>query len=97
MVEDAVYHDKCVIINSLMQQEGWKTLEAEFVCMKNSCLEKLARCESGLEVAGVEQKSHGVTIVVLNKDILQHELAFWKTLEKKFYEWQIEALKKEGD
>jgi hypothetical protein len=94
MNEETIYHDRAVLICSIMQTDGWKEFQKVIAERKQGCLERIARSESGIEVASVEKKGNGITIVILNKDELQHELALLSRLEGQFKDWQIEAAKK---
>jgi hypothetical protein len=96
MSEQSIYHDKCILLASLFNTDAGKKLLEEFVQEKSKLLDKIARSESGIEVSAVEQKSNSITVVILNKDEIQHELKFIKKWEAKFAEWKEEARKRRG-
>ena len=90
---DPVFHDQAVIMNAGLATDFGKELMKIIENRKQGCLLRLSRNESGVEFAGVTSRPEGVTIVILNKDELQHELSFWLRLEGQFKEWAAEAIR----
>jgi hypothetical protein len=93
MSDESQFHDRSVLITSAFQTDGGKEFLKVIEERKQGCLERIAKSESGIEIGAVENKPGGITIVVLNKDELQHELTFWKRLEGSFKTWHEEAHK----
>ena len=80
-------------IYGIMSQEGWKEFLQHIKDEKEKIYEKMKHAESCIEVADVAVKTKNITIVMLNKDSLQHELALWTKLEQQINDWAMVALK----
>lgn len=92
-MEDLQFHQQSVLINSIMQTPGWEAFIKSLEARKAATIMRQQRSETDIEVAAVEKKGDNVTIVVINKDYLKHELDFILRLEGQFKEWAIEAAK----
>ena len=88
------YHNDCVIMNLMMAHPGWQTLLSRWAKKRQSLETKILKQEVDVQVGGTTKSEDGkITIVVLNKDEDKIKLAFIKTLENEFRNYQAEAVK----
>lgn len=91
---DPLFHEEAVLISSVFQQPGWIKWLERISRKKESLALKMSRNETDIEVAAVEKKAKGITIVVLNKDVNKLAYDLLVSLENEFKELQIEAARK---
>ena len=86
------YRDRCVRLYGIMHTEGWQEFLKVIAERKAAIMDKISKTESMIDVASVSQNEKGVTVVLLNKDALQHEYNMLRMLEDSFEQWKIMAL-----
>jgi hypothetical protein len=88
------YHEKSLRIMSLMQHPGWTDFWGEIEKTRKMLQERSFWTESDIEVASVNNSTKGITVVMLNKDVVKMELQVWKRLENTIEKWKKEAMKR---
>lgn len=90
-IEDPSFHDFALTMTRLFSTgDGLKFIEWVEE-KKTKAIEKVLSSQSDINVAAVEKKEDGITIVVLNKDENKYELDSWAEIQKQIARWKAEA------
>ena len=95
--EDPEFYDFALTMTRLFSTGDGKKFVEWVEKNKMKALEKIVANPSDINVAAVEKKDDGITIVVLNKDENKYDLDSWAELQRYFERWRIEATGIKGE